>query len=64
MDRGWSWVVCGAAYFTHMLTIGFTYGIGVYYVEFLSVFNENKGFTALIPSINLGMLCGIGRYNY
>ena len=56
--------MCGATFFTHMLTIGFTYGIGVYYVEFLSVFNENKGFTALIPSINLGMLCGIGRYNY
>ena len=61
MDTGWSWVVCGAAFVTHTLTIGFSYGIGVYYVEFLTVFKESKGTTAWISSLNYGFLCGLGE---
>ena len=61
MDSGWSWIVCAAAFITHTLTIGFSYAIGVYYVEFLSVFNESKGTTAWISSLNYGFLCGIGE---
>ena len=60
MDEGYSWIVLAASFVTNMLTIGFTYSIGVYYVEFLSVFNESKGYTALISSLNFGMLCGVG----
>ena len=61
MDSGWSWIVCAAAFITHTLTIGFSYAIGVYYVEFLTVFNESKGTTAWISSLNYGFLCGIGE---
>ena len=61
MDSGWSWVVCCAAFITHTLTIGFSYGIGVYYVEFLTVFKESKGTTAWISSLNYGFLCGLGE---
>ena len=38
MDRRLSWVVCGAAFVTQMLTVGFIAAIGVYHVESLSVF--------------------------
>ena len=61
MDGGWSWIVCAAAFITHTLTVGFSYAIGVYYVEFLTVFNESKGTTAWISSLNYGCLCGIGE---
>ena len=30
-------------------------------MEFLSVFNESKGTTAWISSLNYGFLCGIGE---
>ena len=61
MDRGWSWVVCGAAFITQMLTVGFIAAIGVYYVEFLSVFEESKATTAWISSLNYGALSIVGR---
>ena len=38
MDGGLSWVVCGAAFVTQMLTVGFIAAIGVYYVEFFVCF--------------------------
>ena len=60
VDSKWSWLVCGAAFFSRVLTTGFAYGISVYYVEFLSVFNESKGTTAWISSLNYGVLCAIG----
>ena len=58
MDRGWSWVICGAAFFVQMLTTGFT--IGVYYVEFLAVFNESNGQTAWISSLKYGIQGAMG----
>ena len=61
MDGGWSWVVCGASFIVNVLTTGFSYAIGVYYVEFLTVFNESKGTTALLSSLNFGALCGVGE---
>ncbi len=57
MDSGWSWVVCFVAFVSHLLTVGFSYAIGVYYVEFLEVFNESKGTTAWISALNYGVLC-------
>ena len=63
MDRGWSWVVCAAVFFSHLLVIGFCYSIGVYYVEFLTVFGQSKGTTALISSLNFGALSFIGLSN-
>ena len=61
MDRGWSWVICGEAFFVQMLTTGFTYAIGVYYVEFLAVFNESNGQTAWISSLKYGIQGAMGK---
>lgn len=61
MDTGWAWVVCAATFVTEILTCGFSVSVGVYYVEFLSVFKESKGTTALVSALNYGMLCGMGK---
>ena len=63
VDSGWSWVICAVAFVSHTLTGGFSFATGVYYVEFLNVFNESKGKTALISSINLSAQLGIGKLN-
>ena len=61
MDSRWSWIICCVAFIGHMLTIGFSYTVSVYYVEFLSVFNKNKGDTAWVSALNYGALCVIGK---
>ena len=61
MDSTWSWIICCVAFFGHMLTIGFSYTVSVYYVEFLSVFNKSKGDTAWVSALNYGALCVIGK---
>ena len=64
MDSLWSWIVCAATFFSHIVAIGFSYAISVYYVEFLAVFNESSGTTSWLSSLNYGMLCLIGGYMY
>ena len=64
MDRGWSWVICSVAFITQLLTNGFCFAIGIYYVEFLSVFNESKAKTAWISALHVGVFMGIGDYCY
>ena len=59
-DSGWSWVVCAVAFTTQTLTNGFCFAIGIYYVEFLHVFNESKGMTAWISALNVGVFMGTG----
>ena len=62
LDGGWSWIVCGSAFIGHMMTSGFSLAIGVYFVEFLAVFNESKGTTAWVSALNFGAQCLVGRY--
>ena len=62
VDGGWSWIICGCSLLSHMLTSGFSFAIGVYYVEFLAVFNENKGTTAWVSALNFGALCLVGKF--
>ena len=60
-DSRHSWIVCIACSVTYSLTVGFIYSIGVYYVTFLEVFEQSAGVTAWISSLNMGMLCLVGR---
>ena len=61
VDGRYSWVVCAVAFSAHLLTSGFSFSIGVYYVEFLNVFNQSKGTTAWVASLNFGILCLVGK---
>ncbi len=60
VDTGWSWIVLTANFLAICVTAGLTYSLGVYYWEFLHVFNASKGATSLISGLNYGMLCGLG----
>ena len=60
VDGGWSWVVCGSAFLGHMLTSGFSLCVGVYFVEFLAVFDESMGTTAWVSALNFGIMCWAG----
>ncbi len=61
LDSGWSWVILCSGFATHFLVGGFAYATGVYYREFLEVFNESKGMTAWITGPHYGTLCGVGE---
>ena len=61
VDRGWAWVVAGAATLSLFLILGLATTFSVYFVVFLEAFQEGKGFTAWIGSINYGMLCAVGK---
>ncbi len=47
-DSAYSWLVCAAMFFCNMVTLGFSYSIGVYYVVFLDVFGHSSGVTAWV----------------
>ncbi|XP_052868634.1 monocarboxylate transporter 12 [Anopheles cruzii] len=57
-DGGWGWMVVLASFSIHIVTDGLTYSFGIFYSEFLTYFNEGKGYTAWIASILVGVtLC-------
>lgn len=62
VDTGWAFLVAIAAGLCHFLTLGFAMAFSSFYVIFLEVFNESKGLTAWIGSINYGMMCAVGTY--
>ena len=60
VDSGRSWLVCFVSF-----SVGVSgHSVGVYYVEFLSVFNESKGMTAMVSALNMGSLCCTGRIKH
>ena len=61
-DSAYSWIVCAAIFIGHMLTVGFSFAIGVYYVVFRDVFGHSAGVTSWISSLNLGTATFIGEY--
>ncbi|KAG4067169.1 hypothetical protein HA402_000160 [Bradysia odoriphaga] len=57
-DGGWGWVVVFGSFMVHVITDGLTYSFGIFYNEFLSYFNEGRGYTAWIISLLVGItLC-------
>ncbi|KAJ6637586.1 Monocarboxylate transporter 5 [Pseudolycoriella hygida] len=57
-DGGWGWVVVFGSFMVHVITDGLTYSFGIFYNEFLSYFNEGRGYTAWIASLLVGItLC-------
>lgn len=46
----------------HPTADGITYSYGIFYEEFLSYFNEGKGYTALIVSLLVGVTLCSGIY--
>ncbi|XP_067640607.1 monocarboxylate transporter 12 isoform X2 [Eurosta solidaginis] len=59
-DGGWGWMVVFGSFMIHIITDGMTYSFGLFYNEFLSYFNEGKGYTAWIVSIMVGVTYASG----
>ncbi|KAH8292909.1 hypothetical protein KR044_008159 [Drosophila immigrans] len=59
-DGGWGWVVVFGSFMIHIVTDGMTYSFGIFYDEFLTYFNEGKGYTAWIASIMVGVTFSSG----
>ncbi|XP_013779101.1 monocarboxylate transporter 12-like [Limulus polyphemus] len=59
-DGGWGWVVVFSSFMIHVLADGVTYTFGIFYVEFLKYFHENKGVTAWVASIMVGVSFTVG----
>ncbi|XP_060662208.1 monocarboxylate transporter 12 [Drosophila nasuta] len=59
-DGGWGWVVVFGSFMIHIVTDGMTYSFGIFYNEFLTYFNEGKGYTAWIASIMVGVTFSSG----
>ena len=62
LDGPFSWVVCISSSLCLLTLAGVSLTAGIYNVMFLEAFNEGKGFTALITSINYGSINVGGEY--
>ena len=54
-DGGWGWVVVAASFMAHFIADGCAFSFGVFYEEFLDVFQQTKGETAIIGSLFLSV---------
>ncbi|XP_077866024.1 monocarboxylate transporter 12-like [Saccoglossus kowalevskii] len=61
-DGGWyGWMVVLASHFIQVLIIGCEIGMGVFLVEFMEYFGEGAGKTAIIQSLQAGMMSCPGK---
>ena len=60
-DGGYGWVIVASSFFLQAISGGIAFSVGVFFVEFLTEFNQGKGMTAWIGSINTGLLFGAGK---
>lgn len=54
-DGGWGWVVVAASFTAHFIADGCAFSFGVFFEEFLDVFQQTKGETAIIGSLFLSV---------
>lgn len=50
-DGGWGWVVLFASFLSSIIIDGVCFSFGIFYLEFLDEFGENKSKTAWIGSV-------------
>ena len=62
VDGPRSWIVAFACLGAAAMVMGVGYTSGVYFVVFVEEFKESRGKTALIASMNYGVLCVVGMY--
>ena len=60
-DGGWGWVVLVASFLSSVIVDGVCFAFGIFLLEFLDHFQENKGKTAWIGSVLNGMYMIMGR---
>ena len=60
-DGGYGWVIVTSSFLLQAIGGGVSFSFGVFFVELLPEFDQGKGATAWIGSINTGLLFGAGR---
>ena len=60
-DGLFSWIIAVAMCMCMFIEGGICQSAGLFFLVFLEAFNEDRGYTALITSINYGVLCLIGQ---
>lgn len=60
IDGGWAWIVLISAFMIHLISYGFAWSTGVYYVVFLEAFQQPKSVTAWAGALPTAMCYAIG----
>lgn len=60
-DGGWGWIVLFASFLSSVIVDGVCFSFGIFYLEFLDEFGENKSKTAWIGSVLNGMYMIMGK---
>ncbi len=60
-DSAYSWLILGVAFLASFMTNGFTYAIGIYFVEFRDIFGSGAGITSLVSSLSFSVSCFAGN---
>ncbi len=60
-DTKHSWIVCAAVFICNMMSFGFAFTIGVYYIKFRDTFECSAGVTSLVASLLYGMAMVISK---
>ena len=61
-DGGWGWVILFASFLSAVIVDGVCFSFGIFYLEFLSYYQENKGKTAWIGSVLNGTYMIMGKW--
>ena len=60
-DGGWGWAVLIASFFSSVIVDGVCFSYGIFYVQFLDHFGENKSTTAWVGSVLNGTYMIMGE---
>ncbi|PFX26191.1 monocarboxylate transporter 11-like [Stylophora pistillata] len=59
-DSIWSWFICFCTTICMVLSVGFTFALGVLFPVLMNYFDENREKTAWVSSIIIGVFCFLG----
>lgn len=60
-DGGWGWVVVFASFMCNVIVDGIIFSFGILLLEISTTFQESKGRTAWIGSLQAGCYLGVGK---
>ena len=63
-DGGYAWVICTASFLTQVAFGGLVNSMGIFYIMFQNGLDVGDTAASLVTSINLGISCLIGKYNF
>ncbi|XP_070609441.1 monocarboxylate transporter 14 isoform X1 [Erythrolamprus reginae] len=62
IDRGWAWMIVFSSFLVHILIMGSQMALGILNMEWLEEFNQSRGLTAWVSSLNMGITLIVGPF--